>query len=329
MIKKFPIKIVSTQESNLLQIRFFPTDICNFNCSYCFPGSHDEKYRYPKNVDTVIKNFRKLFNLYTAKLGKTKFHLLIAGGGEPTMWPGLEKFCKEVKEEHDVYITIITNGSRTIRWWQENSAYFDDVVLSCHSEYVDIDHYIEVADLLFAAGLKVTALIIMNAKLWDRCTEYIETMKSSKYPWFIEAKPVVDAVGHGMDVYTQEQIDYINNSMKRIPNGDWLFKRLDQLRIHESVVLFDDNTAMAARPHEIITNRWNNFIGWKCNVGLDALAVYPNGEVLGSCQLKVFGKETLNVFAEDFNPLVVPQQIYCSLNSCSCQPDTHVTKSFL
>ena len=81
MTTRIPIKIVSTQESNLLQIRFFPTDICNFNCSYCFPGSHNEKYRYPKNVDTVIKNFRKLFDLYTTNLGKTRFHLLIAGGG--------------------------------------------------------------------------------------------------------------------------------------------------------------------------------------------------------------------------------------------------------
>ena len=61
-MKKIPIKIISTQEPDVLHVRFIPTDICNFNCSYCFPGSGNvNKFRYPKNIDTVIKNFRILF----------------------------------------------------------------------------------------------------------------------------------------------------------------------------------------------------------------------------------------------------------------------------
>ena len=327
-LKKIPIKIVSTTDASILQIRFFPTDICNFNCSYCFPGSHDEKYRYPKDVGRVVTNFRKLFNMYTEQLGKTKFHLLIAGGGEPTMWPSLEQFCKEIKESHNVYITIVTNGSRTSRWWNENSAYFDDAVLSCHSEFVDIDHYIAVGDLLFAAGLKVTALMVMNALKWDQCIEYIGRMQSSQYPWYIEPKPVVDAPGQGTDVYTQKQLDYINSGLKRIPDSAWIFKRLHDIKTHESVILFNNNTAMAARPAEIITNGWNRFKGWSCNIGTEALSINASGEVLASCQLKVFD-QPLNVFDEIFNINSVPKQITCVLTECNCQPDTHVTKSLL
>jgi wyosine [tRNA(Phe)-imidazoG37] synthetase (radical SAM superfamily) len=325
--KKIPIKVVSTTDADILQIRFFPTDICNFNCSYCFPGSHDEKYRYPKDVDRVVANFRKLFDMYTNQLGKTKFHLLIAGGGEPTLWPHLEQFCKEVRESHNVYITIVTNGSRTIRWWEENSAYFDDVVLSCHSEYVDIEHYVNVADLLFAAELKVTGLMVMNAQQWDRCLSYIDRMLSSQHPWYIETKPVVDAPGYGTDVYTQEQLDYINSGLKRIPNSEWIFKRLDEIKTHESIVLFSDDTAMAARPSEIITNGWNKFKGWSCNIGFEALSVTASGEVSASCQLVVFNKP-LNIFDEEFNTQdIIPSQIICTLNDCNCQPDTHVTKT--
>lgn len=327
-MNKFPIKIVSTQEENALQIRFFPTDICNYNCSYCWPGTHDGKFRYPKNVDLVIKNFRSLLDLYSAKLNKSKFHLVIAGGGEPTLWPGLEKFCKEIKETHSISITIVTNGSRTINWWETNASYFDSVNLSCHHEFVDIDHYINVADALFGRGIKVSAFMLMDARHWDKCVSLIESMKTSRYPWYIQTKEIVDAPGQGVDVYTPDQIAYINDSIKRLPDSSWILKRLADMKLHESIVLFNDDTAVAARPHTIITNGWNKFKGWKCNVGLESIAIDPSGLVISSCQLPVFGNRQLNLFSETFEvESVSPNSITCTLNDCNCQPDTHVTKS--
>jgi organic radical activating enzyme len=323
-----PIKVISTQEQEILKVTFFPTDICNFNCSYCFPGSHDERYRYPKNVDLVIANFRKLFDVYTKQLNKKKFHVMIAGGGEPTMWPGLEKFCKEIKESHNVYITIVTNGSRTVRWWTENSAYFDDAVLSCHHEYVDIDHHIAVGDLLFEAGAKVTGLMLMDAKNWDKCVSYVDRMMTSKHPWYIQTKEIVDAPGQGVDIYTPEQFDYVNDSLKRIPNSEWIFKRLSEIRMHESVVLFDNDTAVAARPHTILTNDWNHFEGWKCNIGHEAVGIDASGKVFaGSCRLDIFDGKRVNILDEDFDTNITPRQIVCTLKNCFCQPDTHATKS--
>ena len=321
-MKKLPIKIISTQDSGTLQIRYFPTDICNFNCSYCFPGSHDAKYRYPKNLDTVVSNFKKLFNSYK---NKNKFHLVIAGGGEPTMWPELETFCKRIKEEHNVFITIVTNGSRTLRWWEENSSYFDDVVLSCHHEEVDIDHFIKVADMMFYAGASVTALMLMSAAHWDKCVSYIEKMKQSKNPWYIEAKPIVDAPGQGVDIYTEEQSRYIEQGLKRIPDSEWLFRRINDLKLHQSVVLFDDDTAMPATAPVIIANNWNKFFGWKCNVGLESLSIAASGDVSSSCGAKIFNKP-MNIHSEVFEIDSEANKITCPFNECLCQPDTHVTK---
>ena len=326
-----PIKIISTQESSTLQIRFWPTDICNFNCSYCFPGSHDAKFRFPKNVSTVIKNFRILFDLYTAKLGKTKFHLIIVGGGEPTLWPHIEQFCKEIKEQHNVLTTIITNGSRTLRWWKDNMTYFDDVVLSTHHEFVDIEHQCAVGDLLYSADIKVTGLMLMDATSWDKCVAMVDRMKQSKKPWFIEAKAVVDAPEHGMDVYTDEQLEYLSAGIKRLPSSDWLLKRLADIRMHESVVLFDDGTASVARPHDIIVNKWNYFQGWSCNVALETLLIKYDGSVTGSCQAPIFANDTINLFSEtfeqDFKANMDFKPIKCPLVHCGCQPETHVTKS--
>lgn len=331
-MNKTPVRIISTQEPEKLHVRFFPTDICNYSCSYCFPGSGNvNKYRYPKNVDTVVKNFKILFDLYKEKLNKRKFYLLIAGGGEPTLWPGLSQFCKEIKERHDVYTTITTNGSRTLRWWEQNSVYIDAVNLSCHHEYVDIDHFISVADLLFSKGVKVNALMVMDAQHWDKCVSLVEKMKQSKYPWFIQTKEVVDAPGKGMDVYTQEQIDYVNSSLKRVPDSEWLLKHYDDLRVHESIVLFDDDSTFPARAHSVIVNRWNKFEGWKCNVALETLLIHADGTVTGSCQEPIFQGNPINVcsetFEKDFDTSFEIKPIICPRKSCDCQPETHVSKS--
>jgi molybdenum cofactor biosynthesis enzyme MoaA len=322
-----PIRIISTQEKNLLQVRFWPTDICNFNCSYCFPGSHDNKYRYPKNTDIVVNNFKKLFDYYSNELGKTKFHLTISGGGEPTLWPELEKFCKNIKEEHDVYITLVSNGSRTLRWWSENSMYFDDVVLSFHHEFSDIDHHISVADLLFEKNLKVTSLVLMDASNWEYCVSVVEKMKSSQCPWYIQTKEIVDAPGKGVEDYNEEQTKYITESIKRIPDSQWILKRIDDVKMYPSVVLFDDGSAESSRPHTIIVNRWNKFKNWSCNLAQESIVVTAEGKLLGSCTAKIFDKD-INIFSLDFDlsDKTLYKKISCPFESCICQPDTHISK---
>jgi wyosine [tRNA(Phe)-imidazoG37] synthetase (radical SAM superfamily) len=323
------IRIISTQEKDLLQIRFWPTDICNFNCSYCFPGSHDNKFRYPKNTELVVKNFRKLFNYYASNLNKKKFHLTISGGGEPTLWPELEKFCREIKQNHDVYITLVSNASRTLRWWNDNCNFFDDVVLSYHHEFSDIDHHIAVADLLFSQDLKVTSLVLMDATNWDTCSLAVEQMKTSQFPWYIQTKEIVDAPGKGVEDYNPKQVEYVNNSIKRIPDSEWLLKRINDIKMYPSLVLFKDGTAESAKPQTIILNQWNKFNGWKCNLGQESIVVNAEGKLLGSCTAEIFDRD-LNLFSPlfDLSDCSLNKRILCPFESCVCQPDTHISKEF-
>lgn len=309
-MKTIPIRIISTQETELLQVRFFPTDICNFNCSYCFPGSGNvNQFRYPKDFDATLTNFRNVFDQYK-KIGKTKFHLTISGGGEPTLWPRLEDFCKELKETHDVFITLVSNGSRTLEWWKNNYRYFDDVTLSFHHEFADIKHHCNVADFLYEKKLKVTTLVLMDFKNWEKCVESVDIMLSSQYPWYIQTKEIVDAPGYGMDVYTNEQIKYMDSSIKRIPTSDRLLEQIDDIKIHQSAVLFEDGTAQLSKPHSIILNKWNNFQGWKCMIGTESIVITHDGLIVSSCGVDLDGT----------NPVICPRV------DCICQPDTHISK---
>jgi wyosine [tRNA(Phe)-imidazoG37] synthetase (radical SAM superfamily) len=304
-----PIKIISTQDADLLQVRFFPTDICNFNCSYCWPGTHEGKFRYPKDLDSILINFRNVFDQYK-QAGKTKFHLTISGGGEPTLWPKLENFCKQLKETHNVFITLVTNGSRTLEWWKNNYLYFDDVTLSFHHEYADIEHHCAVADFLYEQELKVTTLVLMDFKNWNKCVDSVNVMMSSKHPWIIQTKEIVDALGHGVDSYTTEQLAYLESSIKRIPDSNKLLKHIDDFKLHQSVILFDNDTAKVAKPHTIILNNWNKFKGWNCMLGAESILINHDGTIRGSCGAIVRG----------MNPVICPK------DDCSCQPDTHISK---
>lgn len=327
------IKIVNTQEQNVLDIRFWPTDICNYDCSYCFPGSKDGVYRYPKNIDTVVRNFRILFDFYKEKFCKTSFRVNLVGGGEPTMWPHFSTFCEEIKRHHDVRLQLTTNGSRTMRWWEENYHFLDKVVLSSHGEFCDPKHLIEVADFLHGKELVVNTLVLMDAKNWDVCKSIVDRMLTeSQHPWIIEVKTVVDSPGHDINSYTQEQLNFITQGLKRIPDGDWLLKRLNILNPFKSIAVYNDGSVKAFKPDEYISSRQNGFYGWSCDVAKENLVISYDGSVSGSCQEIIFKDSNLNMFAEtfveDFNKASVELgSLICPKILCSCTPDTHITKS--
>lgn len=331
MNKVIPIRIVNVEGSECLQIMFFPGNVCNYKCSYCFAGANTGDHRFPKNTDTVIKNFQLLLDQYKTKLGKTKFSIHL-GGGEPTLWPDITKFCESLKESHNVDFVLITNGSRTLRWWDENSKYFNDVMISCHHEFADVDHIIQVADLLYSRDVKGGVSVLMDALYWDRCVDIVEHMKTSKMNWAIQTKEIVDSPGRGMDAYSPEQLHYLEISTKRIPDGSHLLKHLQSIKLHDSITMFNDGTVRMAKPNAYITNKWNNFKGWSCDVALESLVIRWDGTVTGSCQEPAFNT-LFNIYSENFLTEFTLdadfKSIVCTRDECACPPETHISKRVL
>lgn len=339
-----PIKIVSTKKPNILEIVWAPNNVCNYQCDYCWPGSHDGNYRSPEDLDLIIKNFNHLLAHYKNKLGRDKVHLKISGG-EPTLWKDLALFIKEIKKENDVYLTLISNGSRTLRWWKEYGYLIDNAHLSFHIAQSDADHMIAVADTLYEFNKKVTVKVLMDTKCWQQGLDAIEYMKNnSKHSWFIMTSEVIEqeatsiknikVVDANRISITTEQKKFLKNSLKRIPKLLWLWKNRKlifegQIRLFESVTYFDNGKSARAKTNAYINNNWNNFEGWSCDIGLDQFTIHWDGNIRGSCGQTLFGlNSSFNIldknFVEKFNPELKPS--ICSIKSCYCVPETHVSK---
>lgn len=326
------IKVESTRDPKHLDIRWLPNNVCNFKCRYCFPDSNTGTCRSPQDLDLIVNNFDHLINSYKEKLGKEKVNLYIAGG-EPTLWKDLDRFIHSIKEKQDVYISLITNGSRTLRWWKDHGHNIDNVHLTHHVKQANLDHTIAVADILYNHGKKTTVKVLMDSTCWDECVSAVEYLKkNSKTKFFIQVAEVIEQ--DNLQHYTKEQKSYMKWGIKRIPPLTWFWKNRHffkdgEIRYTESVGTFDNGKKIRAGSGTYLNKNLNTFKGWDCNIGLDSVFINFDGSIQGACGEKVYGLDyTYNIldtdFSKKFNIELKPTK--CSQCICACSPETHLTK---
>lgn len=316
------VKIDSNIDKDILRIELFLGNICNYRCWYCFPGSNEGNFKWPE-LDPLVSNLSHLIEYYIVNLNKKKFLLHIIGG-EPTLWPDLRILIQELKEKYKVIVSISTNGSRSLRWWNENSNIFDHVLLSCHHQYINLDHMKTLGDLLYKKNVNLSAIVLMDPSKWATCTSIIDDLKKSKYRWPITALEVF----HQTVNYTDEQKKYISKSLKRIPNLFWWWKTKCTPN-KKATVFFADGKKLKVPHNWLSLNQLNKFNGWKCGVGVDTLFINPLGDVSGACGEKLYDLDyKYNIFDKEFktkfNPLI--KFTTCTKNSCDCQPEINASK---
>lgn len=317
------VEIKSNWKDSELRIEFMLGNTCNYKCWYCFPDSNTGTHRW-QDYDLIVKNFVHLIREYKA-LGKKKIYVQIIGG-EPTIWPKLGDFAKVLHEEGCI-VSMSTNGSRTIRWWKENAKYFNKIILSCHHQEMDVEHSIQVADIIYESNCIVDASVLMDPREWDKCTAIVEQLKTSKHRWSIIASEVL----HDTINYTQEQLEYILGHIKRRPNL-WYFLKNNKYHNDSVKVMFADGSSKRVQPNWISLNGLNHFYGWQCNVGVDSLFITKDGVISGACGIKLYGNpEYYNFydldFSEKFKPTLTP--VKCNLVGCYCQPEINLRKKVI
>lgn len=332
------IKIESNLPSHFLRIELFLSNVCNYKCNYCFTGNNEGTHPWPK-LETFLNNLDHLITYYKNNAGKEQIYIHIIGG-EPTLWRDFGTFVQYLKNKHNCLISISTNGSRTLRWWEEYGHYIDRVLISCHPEYVDTRHIIQIADMLYRKHVPVVALVLMDTKYWNRCIQIIDELSTSAEPWDI----ALSQVYHSSVLYTKKQKDFLLFSKGRPKNLNRtskelfriicrLIKRKKTIPYPNPTIYTDDGKKETVPPHWLALNKKYFFEGWKCNLGVDTLFIEKNGCLQGACGQALYDLNfKYNIFDENFKEVFSPKIIptTCRKNSpCVCQPETNATKELV
>lgn len=324
-MNKIPLKQIDTTEpNNKIRIEYMVGNYCNFKCEYCSPHANGGTHSWYNNTDVLVDRFIHLLDFYLSN-GRNDIELNLLGG-EPTLWPDIGKFCKALKSRYKkLKITLTTNGSRTLRWWEQNINYFDKVLFSYHQGQTSLQHYIEVLDFVYEKNVAMNCLVMMDPNRWIECIESIDEMKNtSKHSWFICAMEV-----HPPN-YSNEQKDYLKNHIKRYPPLYKLIKHEWKNVIKgKPKVTFEDGKIKKVDRNWISLNDYNHFEGWYCNIGIENINIQKDGKITGVCGNLVYNENFFyNIyddnFIQEFNPRLIPT--ICTKDSCWCQPEMLMTK---
>lgn len=142
-MKKFPIKIELVNQLSYNIVEWMLGNTCNYDCSFCNSDSKsgDKKYL---DINVYIETCKKIIE----ESGDKKVWFKITGG-EPTLYPNLVELLSYIKSTGN-YTYLITNGSRTIRWWQDfkETNCIDFISITVHPEqHADINHLTQVINL--------------------------------------------------------------------------------------------------------------------------------------------------------------------------------------
>jgi organic radical activating enzyme len=316
------IAVDPNSDKEMLYLQYQFTNVCNYKCWYCWPDSHSATHRWP-DLSLIKKNLGHLITHYQSN-GKKKIVINLTGG-EPTLWPELAEFVEYFYEKYDCKFSLITNGSRTINWWEKNSGYFDRITISVHHQSCDLHHIIQVADLIYKQGVIAEAQVLMDSYAWDKCESLVNGLKTSKHKWMISVKEIII---DDKQIYNNTQKEFLSKSVKRSPN---FFYHLinNKLGNKRYTVTYHDGRANKIDYNTILINSWNHFKGWECNLGVDSIFIDFTGMISGTCREFLYGENFYyNIhdidFVEKFNPDIRP--IICSKQGCYCIPEVNLKK---
>lgn len=284
---------------------------CNYKCSYCSPQSHDGKVDFP-SIDIVKRVVDKIQHEYADIKDYAVYNLL---GGEPTIWNKFEECSRYIKQVNPKNkLQILTNGNRTLNWWQRNIDYIDSVILTVHVAQTDIKELVDKFNTL-STNSYIEFQIALDIAVFDKCIDYFYYAKDHLNPNIhLSAKTLLKILSSpGIMEYTDAQQEIIKNITYASASATRDFVKLNNNQI------VDNNVNM----FDMILQKQNNWKDWACWIGIDTITITLRGDVkIGSmCNPQlILG----NINDLSFNIPKIP--VRCKYSECGCLTDIYTKK---
>lgn len=280
----------------------YPTDLfvlwllgnqCTYSCSYCpeFFNSGSIKYQPTDVIQKVLCELPPANVTFS--------------GGEATFHPDFEKIVLEKPDS--IKISVISNGSRPIGFWERIGNELKSITLTFHAEFAKLDRFAEVCNLLYHEYKKPGIInLTMIPKKWEECVDAVYRLRDMGFR--VIPKPLVENFGFSATKvnsnYTPDQLSWISNSNKN--SG---FQNIAVYN-NEHIMLYKTN------PSELLSNKQTNFYGWRCYTNTQSLYINPDGSVFDTaCKQRTYKGSIYTGYSLSNEPIV------CSQNFCWCHSD--------
>ena len=309
------IKIESVKSTPFKKIDWKLGNVCNYDCAYCYPLEKDGSLPFV-DIATNKAVVDKLCDMYSGE--RILFNFT---GGEPTLYPELYELLSYIKSKNsEHFIRLITNGSRTLRWWNEflEVPVVDNILYTFHySQVKDVDKFIEVTNAI--QDKEIEGLIFFTS------TDVDFNSIQEKFEY------ISDRVGiechlkkiHGpvLNKYSSEQEQILQTT--RVKHGKLAStkkKHNKEFKHHGKLYYNDGTDELIKDPQLIFINNQNKFLGWECSIGIDRLVILVDTVYRGVC--KVGGP--IASILDDFTPATKP--VLCNIRTCNCGGEFFETK---
>ncbi|WP_253252710.1 radical SAM protein [Vibrio sp. PID17_43] len=259
-----------------LYINWALMNSCNYKCNYCHSDLNGGTIKAP-SYKVVIDFVKHLFDNIEYGNGRPCFEF---GGGEVTLLGYFSDLLKYISRKNGE-VTIVSNGSKKLSWWQNNAKYLSGVSLSYHINDIKSEsHFIEVSKVLEASkSTRFHVNVMMVPERFDDCLAFANKLKQ-EVRCSIALQPLFEGFGHGGITqkypYTREQ-ERIMKDFRGRPELKTLPPSMAELEVN-----YADGTAENLSTFDLIANDQTNFIGWDCYAGIDSLVVTFSGDIYRS-----------------------------------------------
>ncbi|WP_170606664.1 radical SAM protein [Ruegeria arenilitoris] len=278
---------------------------CSYACSYCPKSLHDGSIKW-QNIDDILSLYHQLQRHYVDERGKVVW--LQFTGGEPTMHPRIMDLLRRASE-HDFKVSLISNASRTLRFWEKINGCLNNIILTYHSEFAELDHFISVAKMM-VDRISVQINVTMHPQSFNETLDAARALRAALPAATISLKPLRQEFGSDLYDYTDDQLRVLSKGLPttRKPTGE------TPRSVMRTTTQSGKNETL--RANEFILRGVNRWKGYKCNIGLESLRVKGNGIVhRGVCGV---GGVLGNLGEEIHLP---SEAIRCTRDHCSCLAD--------
>lgn len=310
----YPIKIEKTWNQNYKLVVWMLGNTCNYNCSFCGDEIKNGSQKW-LDLDVYKKVCKNLIDQANKENKKVVFMFT---GGEPTLYSHFLSLCKYV-HENDGIVNVITNASRTLRWWQEiaDSNVISSLFISAHTEQIDdVDHIISVTELFIDKPTYVLVQCTALPQYFDKALSFYNKIISNAC-CSVSMKLINS---DNKFQYTDEQIKTIANNIVKL-SARYKEKKIGEFQYAGKMkVTMSDGTSFIEMGNKLIALKINNFFGYKCSIGIDYINIVYDTVFRGQCKQD-------GPIGSVYDTIEWQKEMTtCFIKSCNCVTDYHETK---